>query len=507
MTTTDTACPVCAETAGDPAVCPACGWELEGPYRLGAVTPSMAEDFARRLADARRGIDLAAVVRAAQRHGRVETELLGRLLTLVRGGPVPEPQWRDAVTAAEQRADPPWPAAATVVVEADPDGIVVPRFAADLVENAEPATWPWTELVSGLPAGAEERRFRLAGGVAAARVTPDVVAVRALADRLPAGAVVLADLTGGWALPGKVLDTLAGRRGEVRRWASARAGDRQTQTLRLPGEISAFAGSSTGELVAGARGGTLWWWPDGSPGAVGGDRVLALAVHSGLVVSGHRSGEVRIRAVGSGAPADVLTRHNGWVNGVGLAGRTVFSVGDDGAVRATPLDSGQPGFRAEVGFSTASALAVDQDATVLAVGGSDYRIRIFDGRTGQERAAIRNTAPVTRLALAPDGRQLAAGGADGSILLHDLTGSDAPRPAYRMAGAIGALLLDAAGLVAGDVDGLLVSQDRTGAATVLGRYGGAVRGVARMPDGRIAAAGADGLIRVWRSRRHDREDH
>jgi hypothetical protein len=504
MTTVEAACPVCVEAVGEPAVCPACGWELEGPYRLGAVTASAEEDFARRLAEARRDVDLAAVVRAARRHGEVDTALLGRLLTLVRGEPVPEPRWREALAAAEGGTDPAWPDSGAVVVEADADGIVVPRFDADLVENAEPATWSWTQLATGVPEGDDDRRFRLAGGIGTPRVEPDAVAVRVLADRLPAGGVVLADLTGGWTVPGKVLDGLAGHRGDARRWASARARSRQARTLRSPGGISAFAGSPAGDLVAGSPDGTLWWWPDGTA-AGGGGRVTALAVSDGLVVSGHRNGEVRVRPVGAGGPSEVLVRHDGWVNGVGLAGRVVFSVGDDGSVRGTPLDSGQPGFRAEVGFSTASALAVNRDAAVLAVGGSDYRIRVFDGRTGQERPAIRTGSPVTRLALAPEGDRLAAGGLDGSIVLHDLTGSGSPRPVYAMPGAVGALLLDAAGLIAGDVDGVLAGQDRAGATTVVGRYGGAVRGVARLPDGRIAGAGADGLVRVWRSRRHDRE--
>lgn len=67
------------------------------------------------------------------------------------------------------------------------------------------------------------------------------------------------------------------------------------------------------------------------------------------------------------------------------------------------------------------ALAFSTDGNILAGGGQDEKVRLWDAHTGNLRTVMSgHYADIEALVFSPDGRTLASGGDDGTILLWDL---------------------------------------------------------------------------------------
>ncbi|MCS0603578.1 XRE family transcriptional regulator [Streptomyces sp. LP11] len=132
------------------------------------------------------------------------------------------------------------------------------------------------------------------------------------------------------------------------------------------------------------------------------------------------------------------------------------------------------------GSDTVEAVAYAPGGRLVATAGDDGAVRLVDttdpGRARQVAAFSGHTGPVRGLAFSPSGKLLASAGADGTLRLWDPHG--APRAAGRAVGT-------AAALPGSTVPPALVS-------------------VAFSPDGAtVAAAGADGAVRIWRTAHAD----
>ena len=67
-----------------------------------------------------------------------------------------------------------------------------------------------------------------------------------------------------------------------------------------------------------------------------------------------------------------------------------------------------------------AALSYSPDGRILASGGHDATIRLWDVATGQERTVLRgHVGYVHAVAYSPDGRNLASGGDDGLVRIWD----------------------------------------------------------------------------------------
>ncbi|MEU4205238.1 hypothetical protein [Streptomyces sp. NPDC045470] len=512
----ETCCPVCLATAAGGPECAYCRWALEGPAVLGPLTPEIRHAFDERLVTARRRLDLTAAARAAGYPGRGEPERLARLETLLRGG-LPQPDERDqALAELTEPAEPADELTATGLPEPLPDGVVIeigPRGlrAATVrhgAEQAEATEWPWAELLPGLPDGADETLFRLAGGVGT-RTTGASEAQEPTA--LPTTVDVLASRLRGWAVPERLLARLA------RRFPQARTlylpPERpEPGPLRHPGGFTTAVCRGLPDpddvlLAGGDQDGTVTVWRLWHQAPLASlklhDRRVTcvdLTEDRLSVVSGGQDGAVRLWSFAASGRVRVLAWHDGWVNALRQRDGVVFSLGDDACVHRTVLGAaGAAGaVLARVGWASATALEVTRDGRVVIVAGSDGA-SLWDGRTGARTGRLTAEHEVACLALDREDRLVALGCADGVARIFTL---GAARTAQaEMDGHTGPVRQVAFGpggvLATADDAGTVRVRERGGTARTVGAHPDRVRGLAFAPDGRLLSAGADGLVRTW----------
>jgi WD40 repeat protein len=114
--------------------------------------------------------------------------------------------------------------------------------------------------------------------------------------------------------------------------------------------------------------------------------------------------------------------HSGGVYAVALAdGGLLASGGADSKVMLWDAMTGKRRGVLEGHTWTVYALSFSPDGRHLLSGGADGSVRLWDVDAGRERAAYRwHTSWVTAVAFAPDGMRAAAASADGTIVLWDV---------------------------------------------------------------------------------------
>ncbi|MBZ0278851.1 MAG: protein kinase, partial [Anaerolineae bacterium] len=152
------------------------------------------------------------------------------------------------------------------------------------------------------------------------------------------------------------------------------------------------------------------------------------------------------------------------------------------------------------------SIAFNPDSTLLASGGRDKTIRLWDTATHQAigEPLRGHTGWVNSLAFSPDGSLLASGSADGTIRLWDVATETAigePLTGHEDAVWSVAFSPDGSLLASGSADGTIRLWDtatRTAVGEPLSGHQDTVYSVAFSPDGKLLASGsADTTIILW----------
>ncbi|MBN9522106.1 hypothetical protein J0H58_26910 [bacterium] len=241
--------------------------------------------------------------------------------------------------------------------------------------------------------------------------------------------------------------------------------------------VLALAGGPEGKLLVSAAadrtargwdpaaGKALWTWTAKS--AVCG---VAVRVGAKQVAAGAADGSLTVLDVSAGEPKELWTGsgHTAGVASVAYApdGSLLATAGGDGALQLWTLDEagkpsqghrfdGQP--RADKGgYSPLSAVVFSPDGRFVAATGADAVIRVFDVQTKVEVRGLRgHTEWATALAFGPGGRLLVSGGADQKALAFELTPQEGATPVGHM------LKLNAVAVSADGKTAATASADKT----------------------------------------------
>ncbi|WP_232630488.1 c-type cytochrome [Methylobacterium sp. Leaf118] len=185
------------------------------------------------------------------------------------------------------------------------------------------------------------------------------------------------------------------------------------------GAVNAVAALPDGRFATASEDGRIALWRLGLPepervleGHAGPVAALAVSPDGATLASAAWDGTARLWPLGSG-PARVLAGHQGNVNAVAFLpdGRPVTG-GADATVRIWSA-AGDPVATATLP-SALSTLAIAADGEIAAAG-ADATVRFLNADGAIRTAVELGPSPVIALALAPDGRRLAAAGAGGTV--------------------------------------------------------------------------------------------
>jgi WD40 repeat protein len=194
-------------------------------------------------------------------------------------------------------------------------------------------------------------------------------------------------------------------------------------------------------------------------------------------------------------------------------GKLIASGGKDWCIRLWDAATGKEVRRIEApaGFTDPEwdpisivSLDFSPDGKTLVSGANDTTVRLWDLVTGKELRCLRgHKVRLCAVRFSPDGKLLASGDRDGTLHLWDArTGKELRQlQGERRVGSSPAFSPDgktiAAGLSRPD-HGIMFWDPATGEELRhIGAHAGEVHGLAFSPDGRLLASGGDGAVRLW----------
>ena len=256
---------------------------------------------------------------------------------------------------------------------------------------------------------------------------------------------------------------------------------------------------------------------DGAPHAVAAHHgpVLSVVACGGLFASAGVDGKILLwdlpaeklaSTLDAGTPVRALA--------ASADGKALASAGDDGAVQLWDPATGKPGLKLTGATDWLLAVAFSPDGKAVAAAGYDGHLRIWDTAAGKIQIDVlaqpppAPTAPppsanvVSALAFSPDGKLIAVGGADGVIHLFQTADGKLARSLPGHTSAVAGLAFRPGGALLASA-----GKDRTvrlwdpasgQALKTLEGHGAWVQGIVFVADGtRLATAGADATLRLW----------
>lgn len=243
--------------------------------------------------------------------------------------------------------------------------------------------------------------------------------------------------------------------------------------------------------------------------------VLALSAGSRVIVSGGADGKVIVWDIANGKPAQTLAA-GAPVRAVAASpvGGLIASACEAASVQIWDAATGKPSLKLDGASDWLLSLAISVDGKALAAGGYDGKLRVWELSGGKKlvEVAAQPASPangpaaplniVSTVAFSPDGKLLALGGSDGQVHVFQAADGKLLRSLPGHTGTVTSLAFHPAGeLIAS------ASKDRTirlwnvaggQPLKVLEGHTAWVQGVAFLARGtRLASAGADQTMRLW----------
>jgi WD40 repeat protein len=283
------------------------------------------------------------------------------------------------------------------------------------------------------------------------------------------------------------------------------------------GVVTALAYSPSGRtLAAGYADGTIRWWDLASHHLIGSASWGATASALAFAAGGRMLEVADSDAVGSwelGHRARIAVRPlTGESDGYSVAfsrdGAIIATGGRDGIIRlwdaATQQEIGSP---MSSDASPIAAVAFSPDGTTLAAANTDGNVQLWDTATQQPAGSaltVAGSAQVNALAFSPDGTVLATGGQDGTARLWDVATGSQVGVTMATGYPVSALTFGDGGTALATAEGdgstelwSLATQTQLGAA-LTAPGSASVTALAFSPGAdALATGGGSGTIRLW----------
>lgn len=221
---------------------------------------------------------------------------------------------------------------------------------------------------------------------------------------------------------------------------------------------------------------------------------------------------IRIWDTNSGRVRDILVGHTNAIEAIDyhLKSKTLVSAGGDRTVRLWKPDFQIPQYlisdRASIipVLSTVNAVATSQNSSLVAVGGSDNQVWLWNPKSNKEPIPLlkKHKNSIYTLAFSPDGKTLVSGGGDQQILVWDVQKKAFKRSLGTNLDTINALAFhptDNNILVSAGRDKKILLWDlKTGHFRLLGTNNDPISAIAINSDGtRLASGDRKGNIKLW----------
>jgi len=296
--------------------------------------------------------------------------------------------------------------------------------------------------------------------------------------------------------------------GAIRLWNTADGADR----LRLSGHngpVRALAFHPEGSQIASAgEDGTLriWRLPQPAQPLAGHEMPVTALAMSGdetLLVTGSADMTVKLWNRAEGTATQTFSGHAAAVGAVAIsADNAQLASGDAGGeVRLWNAADGADQGTLLAHDGNVTGLSYATDGSQLFTASADGTLKWWQLPISPSQSLAEATDAVTEVALSADGKLLAAGGAEGSLLLLDAATGQPAQELAGQNGAVTALAIGGGVVATGNDTGEIRfwnAADGADRQAVLG-HAGAVNDVALLPESsQVISAGADGTVRLWK---------
>lgn len=214
------------------------------------------------------------------------------------------------------------------------------------------------------------------------------------------------------------------------------------------------------------------------------------------VVAGDERGRVWTSDFTGAVRSSVPGPHRGQVVDASLGEETLASLGQDQRMQVWKA-AGFPSAAVIDGFvEGAFGVAVSPSGDRIAVGDGEGGIVILspDGEIVSELAGV-HSGQVWGLSFDETGTSLASSGADGVVVVNDLTTGGSAR--YEIGSPVPVVLFDGERVIAGSADGVVRVFDAAGIVAELEGHLGGATGMAVSPDGMLAVSDRGGHLTIW----------